>query len=39
MKRLKGLERDIRVSRETIDESSIGGMSISIVFAQFDFVW
>ena len=38
MKRLKGLEGDIRILRETIDESSIGGMSISIVFTQFDFV-
>jgi hypothetical protein len=39
MKRLKGLEGDIRVSRETVYESSIGGMSISIVFAQFHFIW
>jgi len=39
VKRLKGLEGDIRILRETIDESSIGGMSISVVFTQFNFVW
>jgi hypothetical protein len=38
MQWLKWLEGDIRIPRETIDESSIGRMSISIVFAQLKFI-
>jgi hypothetical protein len=39
MKWLERLERDIRVPWEAIDECRIGCMPISIIFAQFDFVW
>jgi len=35
---LKWSKGDVGILGETVDESSIGSMSISVVFAQFDFV-